>query len=338
MHPFEYARPATVPDAVRLLADRSGLAAQGTSAVAGATDLLSLLKDGVETPGRLVSLAALDGLQGIRRAGDALEIGALVTLADAAASPELRQAHPALAASFDRVGGPQIRAQGTVGGNLCQRPRCWYFRRGFGLLALRDGRSMVVAGENRYHAILGNEGPAYFVSPSTVVPLLVALEATVRVAGPRQERPERELPLADLYRVPREEGVGEIALGPGEVVTVLKVPSARGLAVASYEVRPGTALDWSLATASVALRLEGGVVRSARVVLGQVAPKPWESPEAAAEITGKRLTAETAAKAAAAAVAGAKPLSHNRYKIQLTRVAVERALLAAAGGGQGEAR
>jgi xanthine dehydrogenase YagS FAD-binding subunit len=329
MQPFEYASPKTREQAVQLLA------APGAAVLAGGSDLLALMKDGVETPKRLVNLKAVEGLTGVRaEKGGGLRIGALTTLDALAADASLASEYPAVAASAGRLAGPQIRNVATVGGNLCQRPRCWYFRSGFGLLAQRDGKPMVPAGDNRYHAILGNDGPAYFVQPSTLVPLLIAVGAQVTLFGPQGER---RIDLDKLYRIPQKEGEREHDLRPGEIVAELFLPPAAGRRIGTYEVRQRETLDWSLATASVALTLDGGRVSQARVVLGQVAPIPWIATEAEEFLRGKAIDAAVAEAAGQAAVQRAKALSHNRYKIQLTRVAVKRALLAAAGIKEGEA-
>jgi xanthine dehydrogenase YagS FAD-binding subunit len=325
MQPFEYASPATREQAVQLLAEQPDRAA----ALAGGSDLLALMKDGVVAPGRLVNLKKIQGLRGIRYAGDSgFRIGALTTIDELATSEVFKLEHPAVAAAAGRLAGPQIRNVATVGGNLCQRPRCWYFRNGFGLLPERDGKSMVVEGDNRYHAILGNDGPAYFVTPSTLAPLLIALDAEVVLLGPQGER---RMPLEKLYRVPQAEGEREHDLAPGEIVTELGLGLLADRRVASYEVRQRETLDWSLATAAVALEVESGLVKRARVILGQVAPVPWAAREAEAFLAGKGLDEGLAEEAAKLAVQGAKPLSGNRYKIQLARVAVRRAVLAAAG-------
>ncbi|HVT58723.1 MAG TPA: xanthine dehydrogenase family protein subunit M [Thermoanaerobaculia bacterium] len=326
MRGFEYARPASVEQAVRLLA----AAPEQSRVLAGGSDLLSLMKDEVEAPARLVSLQAIGALRGLRvdpQAG--LRIGALVTLAELAADAGARRLHPVLATAAGQAAGPQIRNVGTVVGNLCQRPRCWYYRNGFGLLAVRDGKPMVPEGDNRFHAILGNAGPAYFVHPSTVAPLLIVLGARLAVAGPKGER---QLELAAFYRTPQGEGESEHALAPGEVVTEIVVPPpAAGRRVWSYEVRQRHTLDWSLATAAVALDMQGRRVGKARVVLGQVAPVPWEAAAAQQVLAGQELDGAVAARAGEAAVEGARALSRNRYKIQLARVAVKRAVLAAGG-------
>jgi xanthine dehydrogenase YagS FAD-binding subunit len=323
MQPFEYASPKTREQAVRLLA------APGAAVLAGGSDLLGLMKDHIETPRRLVNLKAVQGLTGVRAEKDkGLRIGALTTLDDLAADAAIGWEYPAIAAAAGRLAGPQIRNVATVGGNLCQRPRCWYFRNGFGLLALKDGKSMVAEGDNRYHAILGNDGPAYFVQPSTLAPLLVAVGAQVSLLGPKGER---RIDLEKLYRIPLKEGEREHDLQPGEIVTEVFLPPAAGRKIGTYEVRQRETLDWSLATAAVALEMDGGRVGRARIVLGQVAPIPWTAAEAEELLRGKSLDRAVAEQAVEAAVQKARALSHNRYKIQLARVAVKRALLAAAG-------
>jgi xanthine dehydrogenase YagS FAD-binding subunit len=258
----------------------------------------------------------------------------LTTLDTLAADAALNWEYPAVAAAAGRLAGPQIRNVATVGGNLCQRPRCWYYRNGFGLLAQRDGKPMVPIGDNRYHAILGNDGPAWFVQPSTLVPLLVAVGAQVTLFGPTGER---RVELEKFYRIPQKEGEREYDLRPGEILTEVLLPPAAGRKIASYEVRQRETLDWSLATAAVALEMDGSRVSRARVVLGQVAPIPWTAAEAEELLRGKALDPSVAEKAGEAAVQKAKALSHNKFKIQLARVAVKRALLAAAGIMAGEA-
>lgn len=340
MQSFEFASPSTPEQAVQLLGSATG---DSAAVLAGGSDLLGLMKDGIETPRRLVSLRAIPSLRGIRREpSGAFRIGALTTLDELSADPALRQEHPILAKAAGHVAGPQIRNVATLGGNLCQRPRCWYFRNGFGLLALKDGKSMVVDGDNRYHAIFNNGGPALFVSPSTLAPLLIALGAELTLVGPRGPV---KMPLDRFFRIPARESEREHLLAPGEVVTEILVPAAAAAAVpsdrasrrvASYEVRQRQSLDWSLATASVVLEMDGSRVRQARVILGQVAPIPWRAKEAEAFLKGKKLDEGVAAKAGEAAVQGAKALSRNRYKIQLARTAVKRALLDAAGKAAGK--
>jgi xanthine dehydrogenase YagS FAD-binding subunit len=212
-----------------------------------------------------------------------------------------------------------------VAAALCQRPRCWYYRQGYGVLAMKDGKSLVPDGENRYHAILGNSGPAYFVSASSLGPALVALNAKVRLATAAGHR---DVAASKFFVTPQNEHAREIALLPSEIVTEISVPH-EGAKNATYEVRHKEALDWPLATASVSLKMKGSTVSSARIVLGHVAPTPWVAAGAEQALAGKAVTPESAEEAAKAALADAKPLSQNGYKVQLARVAVKRALLEA---------
>jgi len=241
----------------------------------------------------------------------------------------VRQGFPALAAAAEGVTSPQIRSMGTVGGDLLQRPRCWYFRLGYGLLAQFDGKPLVPDGDNRYHAILGNSGPAYFVNASSLAPILIALGAKVRLFGPQGAR---EVELEKLYVTPQSEQDREYSLRSNEILTDVLVPPADGAKAAVYEVRQKEALDWPLAAAAVVLHLDGDSVKSARVVLGHVAPVPWPSPDAEQALVGKAVSDETAAEAGKAAVGKASPLSKNGYKVKLASVAVKRAALKAARG------
>ncbi len=325
MNRFEYASPTSVQQAVALLSGNWG----DSEILAGGTDLLGRMKDHVSTPKRVINIKQLPGLHAISAEAGGLRIGALVTLDRIADSSDVQKNYPALAQAVADAASPQIRNMATIGGNLCQRPRCWYFRNGMGLLPKTpDGKSLVVEGDNRYHAILGNDGPAYFVTPSTIAPMLIAYGARVRITGPVGSR---EVPLENFFRTPRSDAECEHDLKPNEIVTEVFVPAAKGAHAASYEVRQKASFDWPLATAAVVLQMSGSTVRSARIVMGAVAPVPWVSQEAAEAITGKAITESTASSAGAASVSKARPLSQNGYKIKLAGIAVKRALLAAAG-------
>jgi len=327
MNAFEYAHPKTLQEALALLGSRWG----DTEILAGGTDLLSLMKNYIVEPKRVVNIKGLQELSQIRVIPGGVTVGALVTLEELHHHETIRSEFHGLAQAAAGVSSPQICNMGTVGGDLCQRPRCWYFRNGFGLLARDEsGRALVPGGDNRYHAILGNDGPAYFVNPSSLAPALIALGAKARLVGPKGER---DVPLAEFFRIPKSDAERENILQPNEVLTQVMFPAGlRGVRTATYEVRQKEALDWPLAAASVALTMENGKVGSARIVLGHVAPVPWPATAAEKWLAGQAITAETAAKAAEAAIEGAKPLSMNKYKVQLARVAVKRALLAAAKG------
>jgi xanthine dehydrogenase YagS FAD-binding subunit len=326
MRPFDYASPTKKDQVSDLLGSTWG----EVEVLAGGTDLLSLMKDDVCTPKRLVNIKGISELHGVRTEKDQLAIGALTTLAEIASDSQIQREYPALVAAAGDAASPQIRNLATLGGNLCQRPRCWYFRTGHGLLAQdKDGKSLVLQGDNRYHAILGNQGPAYFVSPSTVAPVLIAYGATARLLGPHGTR---EIPLEKFFVIPRGEQQREHDLVPNEIVAEIVLPTKQhGVRAAHYEVRQKEAFDWPYATAAVALTMNGSTVRGARVVMGHVAPIPWVSAEAAQALAGKAVTPATADQAAAAAVDAARSLGHNQQKITLARVAVKRAILAAGG-------
>jgi len=325
MSSFEYARPATESEAISFLNDHGG----DTAVLAGGTDLMNLLRRDLIAPKRVVDLKTVPGLTGIQAVDDGLLIGALTTLDDLAAHP-LLSSYQSLLDVVKGVRSIQIQSSGTVGGDLCHLPNCWYYRTGYGLLAMKDGESLVETGDNRYHAILGNRGPAKFVSASRFAPALIAWGAKVRIIGPEPNAAET-LPLEYFFITPRTERQGVTVLKPGQLISHIWLPKPAGLQSASYEVLQMEGLDWPLAAASATLRVEGGTVRSARLMMGHVAPVPWQANEAAASLIGQPLTEETASRAGDIAVAHATPLSMNDYKVQLARTAVKRALLRATG-------
>src|SRR5215469_13232150 len=284
MQAFEYVSPASKEQVATLLAGNGSI-------LAGGTDLLALMKDDVVAPKRLVNIKNIESMRGITyQPGNGLRIGALTTIAELAeAKPELAM-YPALLEAANEAASPQIRNLATVGGNMCQRPRCWYFRNGMGLIPISpDGKSMVVEGDNRYAAILGNFGPAYFVSPSTLAPVLIAYGAKIRLYSAKSSGSGvRELPLEKFFVIPKSANEREHDLRAGEIVMeIVLPPPPQNLKVANYEVRQKAAFDWPLSMASVALEMDGDTVKSARVVLGHVAPVPWISPEAADALVGK---------------------------------------------------
>jgi len=320
MQTFEYSNPATLREAAGLLGASWGEA----DVLAGGTDLISLMKDYLHTPKRVVNIKSIRDLAGISRSAAGLRIGATVTMDELASSPEVRAGWRALADAAEGIPSPQIRHMGTVGGDLCQRPRCWYYRQGFGLLAMKDGKPLVPDGQNQYHAIFGG-GPAYFVSASSLGPALVALDAKVKLVSAKGSR---EIAVREFFVAPRDDNEREIALRPDEILSEILVPPVTHSA--TYEVRQKEALDWPLAAAAVAIHMKGTAIGSARIVLGHVAPTPWEAAAAGSGLAGKTITAAVAEQAGKAAVEGAQPLSHNAYKITLAKTAVKRALLAAA--------
>lgn len=324
MNKFEYASPTTKEQVVDLLGKQWG----ETEVIAGGTDLLSLMKDFIVTPKRVINIKNVVELRGVMtpRNGSA-RIGALATIEQLI--DVLGKGFPAITEAAQGITSPQIRNMGTVGGDLCQRPRCWYYRAGFGLLAKDEsGKALVPDGDNRYHAILGNDGEAKFVNPSSLAPAFIALAAKIQVFGPKGAR---EVDAEKFFVTPKSASEREYALAPNEIVTGVIVPPTLGVRSATYEVRQKEALDWPLAAASVALTFDASKkVKAARIALGHVAPTPWNAAEAAQFLIGKTISEDVAAEAGKIAVANAKALSRNAYKIQLAQVAVKRAILQAA--------
>ncbi|HZQ68300.1 MAG TPA: xanthine dehydrogenase family protein subunit M [Terriglobales bacterium] len=327
MRPFEYASPRDLSQASLLLNKTWG----DSEILAGGTDLLALMKDDVVRPKRLVNIKEIKELRGINAGPSEIRIGALTTLAEIADNAAIMQNYSALAESVNEAASPQIRNLATLGGNLCQRPRCWYFRGGFGLIPkYEDGADMVEDGDNRYHAVLGNDGPAKFVSPSTIAPALIAYGAQVRISGPGSPR---QIPLEKFFVIPKNESEREHDLRPNEIVTEVILPKpASTMRFGYYEVRQKKAFDWPLALAAVALDMDGNTVKSARIVMGAVAPVPWVPADAANFLAGKEIKEDTVWVAAQKSIEGSKALKHNSHKIWLAEVAVKRALLKAAGG------
>jgi xanthine dehydrogenase YagS FAD-binding subunit len=320
---FSYVNAANEKEAIAALSTERGRFLP----LAGGMDLIGLMKDYVAQPDRLVNVKNLD--RRIQRMSDgSMRIGAAVTIADLLAHAELAKAYPAFVQAAAEVGTPQIRNVGTVGGNLNQRPRCWYYRNEeFNCLKKGGSRCFAVDGENQYHAIFG-DGPCHIIHPSSLAVPAIALEARFRIVGPGGER---DVAAADYFVMPDKNIFGETVLAPNELLTHVTLPPARGARSATYEVRFKQSHDWPLAAASVALTVSGQTIKSARVVLGAVAPVPWRSPAAEAALAGKPLTEETAMAAADAAITGAKPMSGNAYKVRIARTAVKRAVMRAAG-------
>lgn len=322
MNAFEYASPASVEQAVKLLGKNWG----ETEVLAGGTDLLTSLKQELTHPRRVVSLKKVPGLNGIEAAGDTITVGATTTLADFIANEDIQANFPALVTAAENIGADQIINMGTVGGDLLQRPRCWYYRQGFGLFGTKDGEPLVPVGDNRYHAIFENQGPAKFVNPSSLAPGLIALDAALNVVGPSGER---TIAAADFFRVPSGETDREYDLKPNEILTAISIP-VKGLRNATYEIRQRRGLDWPMVTASVAYAVNGGKAGDARVVLGHVAPVPYVAASAASALNGvDPRDAEAVKQVGTAAAEGATPLSMNAYKVQQVKVAVRRAIAAA---------
>jgi len=316
---FSYTRPKSLKEAVKQLSSA------GASLHAGGTDLLGCLRDHIFDIKKVVSISGLKELKGIAKTPDnGLRIGALTTITELAENPVLNEHYTALAQAAREVASPQLRNQGTIGGNLCQKPRCWYYRGEFHCLRKGGETCFAVAGENQYHCILGG-GPCFIVHPSDTAPALVALDASVHIMGPKGSR---TVPVEKFYVLPREDVRRETVLGPGEIVTEIMLSPARGVRSSYRKVRTRASWDFALAGIALALRFNDGVVADGRAVLSGAAPVPWRSREIEAAIMGKNLDADVIAMAAAAALKNAQPLKENGYKIPLFRGVIEEELAA----------
>ena len=333
MKAFEWMNATTVADAVNAL--KSGAASSdpddAARPIAGGQDLLTTMKEYITRPTRVVNLKSIRGLDKIESDGKgALRIGALVTLSQLEDDALVQKSFPGLAEAAHSVGTPQIRNLGTVGGNLCQRPRCWYFRLEE-VVCLKKGGSECYAatGENKYHAIFGG-GPSYIVHPSDLAPMLLALGASVNVTGGNGKR---TIPLDKFFTLPSDGNLRrENVLQNDEIITEIFVPQSALSAHSSYlKFKERESLDFALASVAAAVQLSGNTVKDARIVLGGVAPIPWRVPAAEKYLVGKTLTKEVMTEAGKIALADAKPLEKNAYKVPLTQTLVRRALAKAGG-------
>ena len=306
---FAYARPKSLQEAFAHLGE-------GNARIhAGGTDLLGCLRDGVFGADKVVSLSQLDALKGVERQSDgSLRIGALTTVAELANHPLVQSSYPALAQAALEVASPQLRNQGTVGGNLCQKPRCWYYRGEFHCRRKGGDRCFAMMGENLYHAILGARG-CYIVHPSDLAPALVAYGATAEI---RSAKGTKKVPLDQFFLLPEQAMTEETVLARGEILAALSLPKAEPEAQGSYrKVRARGSWDFALAGVALNLRIQGGRIAYVRIVLSGAAPIPWRCSDAEKVLLGQPLSDELAGRAAAAAVNGAFPLRQNGYKIEL---------------------
>jgi len=314
---FFYVRPKSLKEAMKQLAS------PGAGLHAGGTDLLGCLRDHVFDIKKLVSISGLKELKGITKIPDGgLRMGALTTITEVAEHPAVNEHYSALAQAAREVASPQLRNQGTMGGNLCQKPRCWYYRGEFNCLRKGGATCFAVSGESQYHCILGG-GPCFIVHPSDTAPALVAFDASVRITGPKGSR---TVPVEKFHVLPRTDVRRETVLEPGEIVTEIVLPPSRGLRSSYRKVRARASWDFALAGIALALRFKDGVVADARAVLSGAAPVPWRSREIEAAIMGKKLDADVIAKAAEAAMKNAQPLKENEYKVALFRGMIEEEL------------
>ncbi len=318
--PFAYVRAQSLEEATQQLLT------EGAKVSAGGSDLLGCLRDEVFECSKMVSIAGLNQLKGITELRDGgLRIGALTTIAEVARNPIVAERYQALAQAAAAVASPQLRNQGTIGGNICQRPRCWYFRGEFHCLRKGGNTCYAIAGESQYHAVLGGDR-CYIVHPSDTAPALMALGAQVRISGLGSTR---SVSMEEFFVPPATDVTKENVLEPGEIVTEIVLPRpVDGLRSSYRKVRARGSWDFALASVALALRFQGTRVADARIVWGGAAPIPWRSRAVEAVIVGETITPETAARAREAAMGRARPLRMNAYKVPLFKGMIEEELLA----------
>jgi xanthine dehydrogenase YagS FAD-binding subunit len=324
MKEFMLFNPTSLDEAVELLGTDSSRA----QLLAGGMDLLGRLKKRIDSPERVINLKSIPGLAAIRDSQEGLSVGALVKLTELAEDSAVNAKYRALAQAAESVGSVQIRNSGTVGGNLCQKPRCWYYRHPDFICVQKSGTICYAqGGENRYHAILGG-GPCFFAHPSDLAPAFIALDAQARIVGPKGKR---WVAVEDLYRLPIIQLNGGLALEPGEILAEVRVPAPKANSRSAYlKFKEKPSFDFSLAGVAASLVMEGGKVSAARLALSGVSPVPWRPLDAEKILTGSPLNDATARQVADAIVEESVPLLHNRYKVSLTRAIIRRALLSLA--------
>jgi xanthine dehydrogenase YagS FAD-binding subunit len=325
MKSFENIDAKSVKEAVSLL-QKFHQQKKIAAVVGGGSEYLQLMKDRVVNPDYVVNLKTIPGLNYIKEERGGFRIGALATLAEIEEHPSAREKLLILSDAAGEAASPQIRNAGTIAGNICQRPFCWYFRSS-NFNCLRKGGQLcyTVTGDGRFHAVLGG-GPSYIVHPSDTAPALVALNAQIKIAGPAGEK---TMPLEKFFVLPSVDFKRENILNPAEIVTEIYVPYPKAGSKGFYhKVRERLAWDHAIVAVATVVQSSGGVVSDARVVLGGVAPIPWRVPKAEGFLRGKKIDDETAQKAGDIALEGARPLKDNVYKVGMAKSLVQRALLA----------
>lgn len=319
MH-FKYIQPKNLMEASQFAAvgwDKRGL-------YAGGTDLLGLLKHDIESPEELINLKMIPDLDIIKyRQGRNLEIGALVKIAEIAGNKQITKSYPALAEAAQQVASPQLRNVGTIGGNLCQRPRCWYYRGDFDCLRKGGDECFAVGGENKYHCVIGG-GPCFIVSPSDTAVALSALNAKIEIY---LDGNTRQIPISNFFVLPEDDLFRENILKPGEIITKIIVPESTTKTQSTFrKARVRDSWDFATVSVAIALSMDGNKINEANIVLGGVAPKPWKEDSVETLLRGKILNESTINMAISAALADAEPMEQNGYKLILAKNMIKEVL------------
>ena len=320
MKTFRNVNPKSIHEALAILQqDRS------VAVVGGGSDLLGMVKERLVEPDVLLNLKTIPSLDRVSAGQGSVTIGGLITLDALSRHPLIGKEYAVLAEAAGSVGTPQIRNAGTLAGNICQRPWCWYYRNGFPCLKNGGKVCFSANGENQHHAIFGG-GPSFIVHPSDTAPALVALDAQFRIVGPKGER---VVHAADFFALPRVDPARENVLAKEELLIEVRLPAASATLRSTYhKIMDREAWTHAVVSAAIALDMDKQICRRARIVLGGVAPIPWPLPKVEAMLKGRRIRPQLAAEAGEAAIEGARPLAKNKYKVALTKAVVKRTLLA----------
>ena len=317
MKNFEYIYPKSVDSVPAILKEigNKGMV------YAGGTDALARMKEGIHQPEQIVNIKFLEDLNYIKPTNDGLQIGATTPLTDLAESKSVQKIK-GLHEAVQSIGTIQLRNMGTVGGNLCQRPRCWYYRsRHFDCLRKGGDVCYAISGENKYHAILGGD-PCYIVHPSDLAPMLIALNAEVTIQSVKEKR---KITLEEFYVLPETDPVNETILKPDEIVTSVHIPNSN-MRTHYLKFRERRSIDFALVSVAVSGKVSGKKLTNLRLVLGGVAPAPWRAKKAEKILEGQTVTDELLERAGSEELTDADPLEQNVYKTILTKNLINRAI------------
>jgi len=321
MNNFTHIKPQTLAETTKL----TGNNWTDTLLYAGGTDLLGLMKDNIENPKQLIDLKGLPNLNKISYSpGKGLKIGTLATIATLAEHPIIKKKYNVLAEAAQQVASPQLRNMGTIGGNLCQRPRCWYFRGDFHCLRKGGDSCYAVGGENKFHCIAGG-APCFIVHPSDIAPALMTLDASITIFSGKKSK---QIPLQDFFVLPDKVVTRENLLDPGDIITEISIPDAPPDLRSGYlKVKERDVWDFATVSAAAALLVQDGKIKKAKLALGGVAPIPWLEKHMNRNLPGLPLDPKQIEQITAGALKDAEPMEQNAYKVPLARNVIKQLLL-----------
>jgi len=325
MNNFEYIQPKTLKEASQALGEDW----QSSLPFAGGTDLLGLMKDGIESPQKLINLKSLPNMNKIAYSpGKGLTIGALVTITGIAEHPVINEKYAVLAQAAREVASLQLRNVGTIGGNIYQRPRCWYFRGDFHCLRKGGDLCYAVDGRNKFHCVIGG-GPCFIVHPSDTAVALTALDAKVTIFSGRKFR---TMSIRDFFVLPDQNVMRENIIKPGEILTEIQIPDVSPNTKSGYlKAKERGAWDFAVTSVAAVVQKNGSAFQSGSFALGGVAPIPWFEKEVSAQLNGLNTSENEIHNLSKKALSDAEPLESNAYKVTLAQNLTKKLLLKLAG-------